>query len=184
MGPAYVPYPDGEYARGAKWFHWLTVPPVVVLLASGLLIRFIADDVKMRFYTVHESLGLLAFVLMAARLTYRLRNPPPPMAPHIPPLERMGAEATHHLVYALLLVQPVLGFLTTNLYGFPQQGATAFLGVIDLPRLMEASPELALTLHWAHSITGWLLISAIVAHVGGVLVHHVGKRDGTLTRML
>lgn len=184
MGSTHMHHPDGEYARGAKWFHWLTVPPVIVLLTSGLLIRFIVDDAKMRFYTVHESLGLLVFVLVAARLLYRLRNPPPPMAPHIPAFERLGAEATHHLVYALLLVQPILGFLTTNLYGFPQQGATAFLGVVDLPRIMSASPERALTLHWAHSVTGWLLIPAIVAHVVGVLVRHVGKKDGTLLRML
>ena len=49
---------------------------------------------------------------------------------------------------------------------------------------MDAAPELAGSLHWAHSITGWLLIPLIAAHIAGVLRHHVGHGDGTLQRML
>ena len=41
-------HPDGQYSRGSKWFHWLTVPPLVVLLLSGLTIRFISEESKMR----------------------------------------------------------------------------------------------------------------------------------------
>src|SRR4051812_34027804 len=62
-------HPDGQYSRFSKWFHWLTVPPLVVLLLSGLTIRFISDESKMRFYTLHESLGLLMLMLAATRLT-------------------------------------------------------------------------------------------------------------------
>lgn len=177
-------HPDGEYSSAAKWFHWLTVPPMMVLLTSGLTIRFMNDSVKMSFYTLHESLGLLMLVLSAARLAWRLGHPPPPWPPGVPPLERAGAGAVHVLFYAINIAQPLLGFFTTNAYGFPQRDATAFLGFIDLPRFMDASPELAATLHWAHSLTGWLLIPLIVAHVGGVLYRHIGKGDGTLLRML
>ena len=68
-------HPDGQYSRGAKWFHWLTVLPILVMLLSGLTIRFINDDVKMRFYTLHESLGLL--VLTAGTFGNVLRFLPP-----------------------------------------------------------------------------------------------------------
>jgi len=50
--------------------------------------------------------------------------------------------------------------------------------------LQEAAPELARTLHWAHSIVGWTLIPLIAAHVGGVLYHHVVRVDGTVYRMI
>ena len=56
-------HPDGQYSRGAKWFHWLTVPSLGIILLSGLTIRFMNDDVKMSFYTLHESLGLLVLLL-------------------------------------------------------------------------------------------------------------------------
>jgi cytochrome b561 len=179
-----VLHPDGQYSRGAKWFHWTTVPLLVLSLLSGPTIRFINDEVKMSFYTLHESLGLLIFALSASRLTWRWTHTPPPLVDTIPAAIRMGAGAVHTLLYAALIVQPILGFFTTNAYGFPQQGETAFLGLIDLPKFMEASPSLARTLHWCHSILGWTLFPLIAAHVGGVLYHHVVRRDGTLLRML
>jgi len=177
-------HPDGQYSRGSKWFHWLTVPPLVVLLLSGLTIRFISEESKMRFYTLHESLGLLMLMLAAARLTWRLTHAAPPLPVDIPPAIRRGANAVHTLLYVAIIVQPILGFFTTNALGFPQQGATAFLGFIDLPKFMDASPELARTLHWCHSIVGWTLFPLIAAHVGGVVYHHIVRRDGTLFRMI
>jgi cytochrome b561 len=177
-------HPDGQYSRGAKWFHWLTVLPILIMLLTGLTIRFINDDVKMRFYTLHESLGLLVLTLSVARLTWRWTHPAPPLPDHIPPLIRTGANTVHTLLYVVLIVQPVLGFFTTNALGFPQQGATAFLGFVNLPKFMEASPDLAPLLHWAHSIVGWLLIPLIASHIGGVVYHHTVRGDGTLLRML
>jgi cytochrome b561 len=176
--------PAGEYSSAAKWFHWLTLPPIVIMLLSGPTIHFIKDDAKMSFYTLHESLGLLVLTLAAARLAWRVTHPPPSLAPDIPPLERFAANTVHNLLYVALITQPILGFFTTNAYGFPQRGETAFLGFINLPKFMEASPDLALRLHWAHAIVGGLLALLIVAHVGGVLFRHVGRRDGTLLRML
>ena len=175
---------DREYSRGAKWFHWLTVPPLGLILLSGLTIRFIGDDAKMAFYTLHESLGLLMLALSAARLSWRLTHQPPPMDPQVSAMERAAATTVHSLLYVLLIVQPLLGFFTTNAYGFPQRDATAFLGFINLPKFMEAAPDLARTLHWAHSIVGWVLVPLIAAHLGGVLFRHAIKRDGTLLRMI
>lgn len=177
-------HPDGQYSRLAKWFHWLTVPPLGIILLAGLTIRFINDEAKMAFYTLHESLGLLMWLLVLLRLGWRLRHPPPAMPAHIPAFIRTGAENTHRALYAVLLVQPVLGFLTTNAYGFPQRDATAFLGLINLPKIMEARPDFAATLHWTHSIVGWVLLLLIAAHVVATVYHHAFRRDGTLLRML
>lgn len=190
MGPAHTEFTartnqnGGAYTAAAKWFHWLTVPPLAIVLLSGPIIRFIGDEAKMGFYTVHESLGLLMLALAVARLAWRFGHHPPPLPDDLPPLERFGAENTHRLLYVLLIVQPILGFLTTNLYGFPQRDATAFLGFIDLPKIMEARPDLATTLHWAHSIVGWALGPVILLHVAAVVYRHAVRRDATLLRML
>jgi cytochrome b561 len=177
-------HPDGEYSRGAKWFHWVTAPALGISLLSGVTIRFITDDAKMSFYTLHESLGLLIFALSISRLLWRLNHQPPPSRVDMPLVSRVGVRYVHPLLYGLLIVQPMLGFFTTNAYGFPQQGATAFLGFIDLPKFMEAAPDLARALHWVHSIIGWSLAPLLAGHVGGVLYHHIVRRDGTLLRML
>ncbi len=177
-------HPDGQYSALAKWFHWLTVPLLFGALATGPVIRFMKDDAKMPFYALHESLGLLVLGLALARLAWRGISRPPALPAHLPPAMRRAASGAHHALYAALILQPLLGFLTTNAYGFPMQGQTAFLGFIDLPKFMEAAPGLANVLHWGHSLIGWAFPLLLAAHIGGAIYHHAIRRDGTLLRML
>lgn len=177
-------HPDGQYSALAKLFHWVTVPLLALAILTGLVIRFIKDDAKMAFYALHESTGLVILGVAVLRLLWRLMSRPPALPEHIPARMRRVANGVHHGLYAALIVQPLLGFLTTNAYGFPLQGATAFLGFIDLPRFMEAREGLALVLHWAHSLIGWALPFLIAAHVAGAIYHHALRKDGTLLRML
>jgi cytochrome b561 len=177
-------HPDGQYSSLAKWFHWLTVPLLFLALLTGLVIRFMKDDAKMPFYALHESLGLLILGLSLARLAWRGFSKAPVLPDHVPEAQRRAAALVHHALYAALILQPVLGFLTTNAYGFPLQGATAFLGFIDLPKFMEAAPGLAVVLHWMHSLLGWTFPLLLAAHIGGAIYHHAIRRDGTLLRML
>ncbi|NKE45851.1 cytochrome b [Roseomonas frigidaquae] len=177
-------HPDGQYSALAKWFHWLTVPLLFTALATGLVIRFMKDDAKMPFYALHESLGLLILGLALARLAWRGIARPPALPDHLPRAMRAAAAGVHHALYAALIIQPLLGFMTTNAYGFPLQGQTAFLGFIDLPKFMEAAPGLANVLHWGHSLIGWAFPFLLAAHIGGAIFHHAIRRDGTLLRML
>jgi cytochrome b561 len=177
-------HPDGQYSRLAKWFHWITVPLMALAILTGLVIRFIKDDVKMPFYALHESIGLIILMLAVARLAWRGVSKPPALPDHIPPAMRRVAGGVHHALYAALILQPLLGFFMTNAYGFPMQGATAFLGFIDMPKFMAPNETLAFVLHWGHSLLGWALPFLIAAHVAGAIHHHANRKDGTLLRML
>ena len=177
-------HPDGQYSTVAKWFHWVTVPLMSLAILSGLTLRFMKEDVKYSFYGLHESIGLILLFVAIARLSWRLLNKPPATPNHMPANMRAAAATVHYALYALLILQPLLGFFMTNAYGFPQQGATAFLGFIDLPKFMGAWEGLAWVLHWMHSIGGWLLPLLLVAHIGGAIYHHALRRDGMLLRML
>ena len=177
-------HPDGQYSALAKIFHWTTVPLMFLALATGLTIRFMTNDAKMGFYALHESAGLLILFLALARLAWRGFSAPPALPDHIPASMRRAASGVHHALYAALVIQPLLGFFTTNAYGFPMQGATAFLGFIDLPKFMAPWEGLAVVLHWGHSLIGWALPFLLVAHIGGAIYHHALRRDGTLLRML
>jgi cytochrome b561 len=177
-------HPDGQYSSLAKWFHWTTVPLMFLALATGLTIRFMKDDVKMSFYALHESTGLVILGVALARLAWRAMSRAPVLPDHLPRPMRAAAQGVHHALYAALILQPLLGFFTTNAYGFPLQGATAFLGFIDLPKFMEANEGLAVALHWAHSLLGWTIPVLLLAHIGGAVFHHAIRKDGTLLRML
>lgn len=177
-------HPDGQYSRTAKWFHWITVGLMAIALPMGFVIGHIKDADKMAFYAIHESAGLTILFVALARLVWRLRNPPPPHPAHLPAPMRIGAAAVHHLLYLMLIVQPILGFVATNAWGFPLRGQTAYLGVIHLPKFMEANEALAGTVQALHTYGGWLIAVLLVAHIGGAVFHHAIRRDGTLMRMI
>lgn len=176
--------PGGSYGTVAKWFHWVTVLLLAVALPLGPLISFIKDDAKMPFYAVHESAGVTLFLVVLLRWLWRWRHPPPPLDPRIPRPLRATAEAVHHSLYALLLLQPLVGFVMTNAFGFPLRGETAYLGFIDLPRFMPTVEWLGELLKSIHMVFGWLIALLLVLHIGGVVFHQAIRRDDTLLRMI
>ena len=177
-------HPAGQYGAIAKLFHWVTLGLMLVALPLGFVIQHVKDASKMGFYALHESAGLTILFVALARLAWRRLSPPPSLPNDMPKLMRTTSTAVHHALYALLILQPLLGFLATNAWGFPMQGATAYLGFIELPKFMEAWEGLAKILSLLHSIGGWLLVVLIALHIAGALFHHAIRRDGTLMRMI
>lgn len=181
-------HPDGQYGSVAKWFHWITVGLIAVALPTGFVIKFITGEsdgaYKMAFYAIHESAGLTVLFAALARILWKATHPPPPHPADLPAAMRIAATATHHGLYALLILQPLMGFLATNAWGFPLQGRTAYLGLIDLPKFMEASEGLAKMLSLVHTIGGYLFVLLLAAHIGAAIFHHAIRKDGTLMRML
>jgi cytochrome b561 len=177
-------HPAGQYGAIAKLFHWVTLGLMLVALPLGFVIQHVKDDSKMGFYALHESVGLTILFVALARLAWRWLSPPPSQPNDMPKMLRTASTAVHHALYGLLILQPALGFMATNAWGFPMRGATAYLGFIEFPKFMEAWESLAKILSLLHGIGGWLLVVLIVLHVGGALFHHAVRRDGTLMRMI
>lgn len=171
------------YSSIAKWFHWITAGLILVALPTGFVIGHLAEESKSAFYAIHESAGLTLLIVAALRLWWRVKNPVPVEA-SLPAPMRIAATGVHHLLYLCLIVQPLLGFFTTNAFGFPMQGDTAYLGFIDLPKFMEAREGLANALLAAHSVLGWSLLVLVAMHVGAVVFHQAIRKDGTLLRMV
>ncbi|QXM25369.1 cytochrome b/b6 domain-containing protein [Elioraea tepida] len=180
-------HPDGQYTTVAKWFHWVTVVLMLVALSFGFVIKYIKTDpfeTKLVFYAIHESAGLTILFVSLARLAWRRFHPPPPLPDHVPMAIRRAAAGVHHALYALLILQPIVGFVATNAWGFPMQGATAYLGFIDLPAVVGETKWLAEILSTIHTVFAYAIVVLLVAHVGGAIYHHALRGDGTLMRML
>ncbi|MDO9709599.1 cytochrome b [Paracraurococcus lichenis] len=173
-----------EYSTLSKWFHWVTVTLLAVALPVGFVIDHIKDADKMPFYAIHESAGVTIFVVVLLRLVWRLVRRPPPLPEHVPAILGKVANGVHHALYALLLLQPILGFLATNAWGFPLRGETAYLGFIDFPKFMETNEDVAAGLQLFHTIGAWTILVLLVLHIGGAVFHQAIRRDGLLLRMI
>lgn len=174
--------PD-RYAVSSRWLHWLTVVLVAVVIVFGIWIRYFepADPpFKLRLYNIHESFGVIVFLLTLIRLINRYRHPPPPLPAGTPGVVRFAAHVSHMALYALLLLMPVIGFLATNAWGFP----LSVFGVVPLPVPVGKDEELAKLLSFLHWCGAIAIGSLIFAHLMGVIYHTYIRRDGLLRRML
>jgi len=172
-----------RYSRTARLLHWGTALIVLLIIALGIWIVWAPPEneaLKLRLYNIHESLGITILLVTIFRLFWRWRHPPPPIHPPLPSMLQRAATASHRMLYALLLVQPVLGLLATNAWGFP---LTAY-GLIPVPSPIGKNEDWAPLLSTLHDSVGFLLAGLVVLHVGAALWHHAARGDDTLRRML
>ncbi|MEF2552514.1 cytochrome b/b6 domain-containing protein [Aurantimonas sp. A2-1-M11] len=167
------------YPVASRLMHWLVAVLLLAVWPLGAVIKVVQDDAKTGFYLFHESLGFMILWLMLARLCLRLLYPPPPHPP-MPLWQKRVADIVHGLLYAVLIVQPIIGFLATNAFGFPLD----WFGLFTVWSPLGKSPDLAPILMNVHEILGWSILALFVLHMGGVLHHHILRRDATLHRMI
>ena len=90
------------------------------------------------------------------------------------------ARTTHALLYLLLFLMPVTGFLYTAMGGFP----VPFFMVYDLAPLLPVNKPVAEYFKYAHLTLQFVLYVTVLLHVAGALQHHLIRKDGVLRRML
>ncbi len=172
-----------RYGLAARFFHWATALLVLVMIMLGVWItKFEPKDeaFKLQLYNLHESFGVLLFMLVLVRLLVRFGNPPAALE-HQPALVRIGAHANHFLLYVILLVQPVLGFLDTNAWGFPVK----WFGLFTIPSPIGKQEEaVAQQLSDAHYFAAIALVALVTLHILGAAYHGIVRRDGVARRMI
>ena len=162
--------------------HWATVLLVLALFASAWLHAF--GDVRQSSFTpvllqIHRSLGVTIWVVTALRLAWRLTNASmPPFPAQMTKLHRTTVKLSEYGLYALLLVQPATGLLTT-LFG----GRPFALFLWQFSPLMPRDDMLRAAFHLSHELGAWALAALTVSHAAAALFHHFVLRDDVLECM-
>lgn len=166
--------------RALVVMHWLTAL-FLALAAALILARDEVDGRGLRLWLLegHRHVGLLVLLLFLTRVAYRFRVGKLPSEGTTSALIRLAAGSTHIALYALLLIQPLLGWALSDAEGKPVH----FFG-ITLPALVASDDDLADSLTVWHQDVAWVLLALIVLHAGAALWHHFVLRDRTLRRML
>jgi cytochrome b561 len=169
-----------HYTRTAVALHWTTS----VLLACGFTIgAYMADlhvsPLKVRLFAYHKWIGITVLGIALIRLIWRLTHRPPPDEP-MPRWQRIAAHCTHWLLYALIIVTPLIGWLYSSASGY----SVVYLKIWQLPDLVHKNEALAKVLVQVHGFLAWTLLWIVVLHASAALKHHFFDRDGTLKRML
>src|SRR5262245_48353908 len=173
------------YSVAARRCHWGTVLLVLTQIPLGLYMSYrgnalnIWDGLTNFLYSSHKSLGILVFLLVLARLLYRLSHGAPPDEPTITWWQKAGAHFNHWALYLVLLVVPMLGYIGVSLYP-----ALDIFGLFNLPGIVAPNQDAAARVFYWHWVGAVALVLLIGMHVAGALFHYFIRRDGVLRRML
>jgi cytochrome b561 len=170
-----------RYGAVAQTLHWLIAALVVVMFGLGWYMGDLPlGPRKLELYQLHKSIGLTIFALAVLRLCWRLTHPAPPLPAHMAPWERAAARTSHALLYAMLLIQPMIGFLQSNAANFP----VVVWDVLPLPALIAPDEPLADRLVDVHEWGARIILFLVLLHIAAALRHHFWLKDDVLRRML
>lgn len=170
-----------HYTRTAKTLHWTLAILIFGLLGLGFYMHGLPiSPAKLKYYSWHKWAGVTAFLLAVIRLAWRAGHKAPALPESMPALHRLAAHAGHGVLYVLMLVIPLSGWLMSSAKGFQ----TVWFGVLPLPNLVARDKALGDALLNVHLALNILLILVLVGHVAAALKHHFIDRDDILTRML
>ena len=131
-------------------------------------------------YNIHKTNGIVIFLLALVRLGWRWSHPVPLLPPDMPVWQARLARTTHALLYIVLFLMPITGFLYTAMGGFP----VPFFMLYDLARFVPVNKPVAEVFKYAHLTLQFVLYITVLLHVAGALYHHNVRKDGVLRRML
>ncbi len=128
----------------------------------------------------HKSLGMLVLGMGLLKTGWQLYSPTPDTIVHLQYWQRIGANITHKLLLASMILVPLSGYLISTSDG----SVVDIFDWFEFPALVPVNAELrdlAIALHYYLAYaTGFL----VLGHVAAALKHQFIDKDALLARML
>jgi len=159
-----------RYNTIAISLHWLIAILLVGLLALGKYMTGLEEADPLRL-----------------RVVWRLTHKPPALPENTLTFERIGSHLTHVVMYVLMVVIPVSGWVMVS--ASPLNIKTVLFGVIPWPHigfLTDAANKDIVTERAEH-LHDWLgntLLVLVLMHVAAALLHQFVHKDRLINRMM
>ncbi len=169
-----------RYSKIAIIIHWLMAIMIIAMICMGVYMSDLPKGSEERtwFFTLHKSIGLTLALLVVIRLVTKLINKSPPLPNMVSAAHQKLAKATHHLLYLMMFVQPVSGYISSSFTSYK----TKFWG-IPLPRWSSKNPELNEIFTQIHEVSAICLVILLVIHILGV-AYHIKKKETELFKRM
>jgi cytochrome b561 len=167
------------FTAGSRLLHWVMAAMIIAMLFIG---AGMAATVSRRYtvlVSLHRPLGIVILVLVVVRFLNRLMHPPPPLPKDLPAWQRLAAEGSQHLLYALMFLMPLIGWAMMSAALYP----VVLFGAFRLPPITPQSASLYALLRPAHAYLAYLFFATLLAHLGAALFHGLIRRDRVLQSM-
>jgi cytochrome b561 len=168
-----------HYGAAAKVFHWTIVMLLVVQYSIGWLMPDVHGGPPGVPMIWHISIGTIIIALIVARFLWRLTHPVAPES-SLAPWQRITSEAAHWLLYLLVLLTTLSGWLFASARGW----SVSWFFIAPLPMLTSGNRALVKALNGWHQNFMWALLVVVGLHIAAAFVHLFYYRDGVMRRIL
>lgn len=173
--------PSGGYSIPQRAIHWIMALLILPMIAAGFLMvqQGLPRSLQNTLFILHKNIGVLVLALAILRLFLRLRRPAPPLPSSLPAWQRRIAHASHGLLYVLIFLMPLTGYIRVRAGGFPIEA----LDRLGLPTLVPRSDSLATLAKSAHELGAYAIAALLALHIAAALHHGLILRDGSFARI-
>ncbi|MET3493577.1 cytochrome b [Variovorax boronicumulans] len=182
---------QNRYTRTAIALHWLIALLMAVNIALILLVNYYPDEWVRPAIDTHKSTGITVLGLVILRILWRFTHRPPAMPDTYGRLERMAAHAAHGVLYLLMILLPLSGWMHDSAWKDAATHPMQLFGLFEWPRIgwiMGIEPVLKETWHsvlgGVHTWAGYVFYVLFALHVLAALKHQFFDGEAELQRML
>jgi cytochrome b561 len=170
--------PEQRYGRGAVLFHWSIFLLVLGVATLGLLHDSWSKATQAFWINIHAVLGLLVWLLLFARFSWRMRHTPPALPAEIGTFSRRASAIVHFALYGLLFVIPIIGIVT-----FVWHGRVFDFGLLQVNFGVQKNKAIFHPTEEVHGYLAYVLFGLVGIHVLAALWHHFIRHYNVLRRM-
>lgn len=173
---------QASYGRISILLHWISAVAIVGLFGLGIYMVELTyyDPLYNRLPMLHKSIGMLHALAFGLWVGWRLTNPWPAPVAGTSAAEARIARGVKHVLYWLIAVVIVSGYLIPTAGGAP----ISVFDWFELPALVRDLPRQEDVAGLVHRYAAYGLIALAGLHAAAALKHHWIDRDDTLRRML
>jgi cytochrome b561 len=170
---------QARFPAVSRLLHWIMAPMIVAMLFIGV---GMAASVSPRYdllVSIHRPLGIAILVLCIIRIVNRLISRPPELPDTLPSMQRFAAKASHIVLYALMLIMPLVGWGMLSAARYP----IVLYGPLRLPSILPHDLILYAWLRDLHTVLAYLFFVTFLVHFAAALYHGLIRRDGVFGAM-
>ncbi len=154
-----------KYNLCARIIHWLMAVLITANFVIGLATEKYAD-IKIILINYHKSIGVLIAIFLFLRIINKIASFPPSLPEDFSKNEKILIKLGHLMLYILMLLAPVSGYLMSSFSGYEVN----FFNFFSLPQ-MQLNYELSKCFSIIHKYSAFSLIIVAFGHAIFALKH-------------
>ncbi|MBB4008418.1 cytochrome b [Allorhizobium taibaishanense] len=171
-----------RYRGPQRLIHWAMAFVIICALGLGLYCSYLVPGTPQRQFLleIHKSFGMTALALIVLRIPVRASYGEPSWRTQPSWSVKAGAHAAHMVLYGLMILMPVTGYMTSGAAG----RSLPWFGLFQWPNLMPADRDLSRLAATIHEYGAYAFFAVLGLHIAAVAWHRLVKKDEVLSRML